>query len=160
MSWNPTGETIQTIQEIKEELPKFDTVKKAICIGYTKGFPEILLSEFNIDSEIFNGDMKSIPFKRHLENGEIPAPNDVDYDLIYINGIASRRVLSEVIMWATRTQAKYIFVDKTHDEVVNDRYYRYWYKHRATNQSLCCHLRYRNDENKKQMLTVLKRYDI
>ena len=160
MSWNPTGETIQTIQEIKAELPKFDTVKTAICIGYTKGFPEILSSEFNIDAEIFDGDMKSTSFKTHLANGNVPHSEVVKHDLIYINGLVARRVLSEVIMWATKTQAKYIFVDKTHDEVVNDRYYRYWYKHRATNQSLCCHLRYRNDENEKQMLTVLKRYDI
>lgn len=160
MSWNPTGETIQTIQEIKTELPKFDTVKKAICIGYTKGFSEILSSEFNIYVETFNGDMKSTPFKTHLENGDVVPSKDVDHDLIYINGLTSRRVLAEVIMWATRTQAKYIFVDKTHDEIVNERYYRYWYRHRETNQSLCCHFRYRNDENEKQMLTVLKRYDI
>jgi hypothetical protein len=160
MSWNPTGETIQTIQEIKSELPKFDTVKTAICIGYTKGFPEILSSEFNIDAGIFNGDMKSTSFTTHIENGLVPKSNVLEHDLIYINGLTSRRVLGEVIMWATRTQAKYIFIDKTHDKIVNDRYYTYWYKHRATNQSLCCHLRYRNDENEKQMLTVLKRYDI
>ena len=72
MSWNPTGETIQTIQEIKSELPKFDTVKTAICIGYTKGFPEILSSEFNIDAGIFNGDMKSTSFTTHIENGLVP----------------------------------------------------------------------------------------
>jgi len=152
-SWNPEDEkTKQTIQEIQSELPQFDEVSTVFALGSTEGFSDLLDKAFFL----FDEDMRSVSFETRLQNDEVPRASKLTYDAIYINGFKTRRILPSIINWATSTQAKYIFIDKTHNDIVNERYYRYLYKARRSNHTVYCHFRY----NDKQMITVLKRYDI
>lgn len=161
MTWNlKSEETLETIQKMKNELPQIDTVKKALCIGHTDEFVKMLQNEFNIEPEIFAGNLTNITFKTHIENGLVPSQEECDYDLIYIDGLKSRRNLPSIITWASKTEAKYIFVDNTQDEVVKERYYTYWYRARKTKQTLYCHFKYQDEQMQNQMLTILKRFDI
>lgn len=175
MSWSPTGKTNVTIQSIKTEFPQFDTIKKVLCIGYTKGFSELLfddsvsvdvwtdmtlceddLSKFNTKDIL----LSKQSFPQLIDAELIPEAGDVQYDLIYFNGLMCRRILPSVLDWCIKADPKYVFIDKTNDEVVNERYYRYYYKRRRNPLNIFCHLRYVNNEAKDEMITTLKRYDL
>lgn len=161
MTWNlQSKKTLETIQRMKTELPQIDTVETALCIGHTDEFVKTLQNEFNMKTDIFTEDLVSAKFTTHVENGLISSPEECDYDLIYINGLKCRRNMPSIITWASKTEAKYIFVDKTQDEIVKERYYTYWYRTRKTKQTLFCHFKYENEQMQSQIITILKRFDI
>lgn len=179
MTWKLCDETTTGVNQLKENLNEIEKTERILLIGFTKNFidaiepifdtrPHITLvadvSKHSDSTQKLIHEKCDVVYECDINSNKITpilaklVPHE--FDIVYVEGEMTRKVGPKVFKNVSELQPKNLFWDKTHIDIINIRVGISLQEIKQTTLNTYCHIRYRDINNKKCMLSVLRRFDL